>query len=326
MNKVAGLFAAIILAFSGVVSTNESASGLDCAEKERLLNRYASLMAGGDVSYIFEYRQLSKQPCTPVKIPGSDQSKQGGGSSGRSGGSSGGSGSSSPQCSGAPKVPSISHKWTLTGVEVTITPNLSGQFVDNVQYIYMLRDRETGSWGGSNPSSAWIGPVVSRASSPITLTFTQDNSNATKFIFQAGQGNACGFSGWTGLNGDRVPHKILNPPQDEINQTGNLINRGESIAVSQLFQTKSGNVFDVSVLTPKVCILDEGKITGRARGKCRIAVTTTSSAELLGTTQKFSISVARAGTSITCVRGTNKRDKLTVSGKKPSCPSGYARG
>jgi hypothetical protein len=208
----------------------------------------------------------------------------------------------------------------LTGVEVTITPDVSGQFVDNVQYVYMLRNRESGSWG------PWVGPLVSHGTSPIVFTLTQENSNATKFIFQAGQQNRCGFSGWTGLNGDRVAHAILNPPKDNITQTRNLINSGEPIAISQLFQTKSGNAVDVSVLTPKFCTVDGSTITGLARGKCRISLTTTSSAELLGATQKFSISVTRAGTSITCVSKTKKRDKLTVSGKRPSCPAGYSRG
>ena len=206
---------------------------------------------------------------------------------------------------------------------MTITPDVSGQFVDNVQYAYMLRNRETGSWGGANP---WVGPFVSRGTSPVVFTLTQENSNATKFIIEAGQQNRCGFSGWTGLNGNRVAHAILNPPKDTITQTRNLMKSGKPIAMSQLFQTKSGNAVDVSVLTPKICRVEGSTITGLARGKCRISLTTTSSAELLAVTQKFSISVTRAGTSITCVSKTKKRDKLTVSGKRPSCPAGYSRG
>jgi hypothetical protein len=127
------------------------------------------------------------------------------------------------------------------------------------------------------------------------------------------------------LDPDNTGIKIFNPTYDEVIQAVKSAVQGESTSIATVLQTTSGNPGAVSVLTPRICRVEQDSIIGLARGKCRLEVSTTTSSDMLGTKRTISLAIARSGKSITCVKDNNKRKKLKVSGLKPVCPSGYSR-
>ena len=191
-------------------------------------------------------------------------------SSGSSGGSTGGSSTPVvPQCTSAPKIPTLSMSWDDKGVTFTAKKSEGGDNPTSLLWNYVLFDTASAKWGD------WVGWVSVGASETISKVFPPQ-AGKSRIAFGVYATNSCGSSEQARERSERTGVPLAVRVKDKIDELSplGLFSYGDSPkSLASYARSANGMTLTYESLSPDICSVKAVEVSPLKPGDCKIKVT-----------------------------------------------------